>query len=172
MDWIIILSMQVTKTNYFKKQKNILTFIDFTSVSELECEKFANYKNIKQECELWNQGCNIEEICNKLNKSLQTVQQKLRLGNKYNMCIYDKHINLSNAQKLKIKNTTKYCKPVKCITTGKVFDSIKEATKFYSIKNKTGISDCLSGRCKTCGKDPITQEHLRWEYFNENEETL
>ena len=82
----------------------------------------------------------ILQICNKLNKSLQTVQQKLRLGNKYNMCIYDKHINMSNAQKLRMKNTDynhpKYCKPVKCITTGKVFDSIKEATEFYNIKNK------------------------------------
>ena len=106
----------------------------------------ANYKNIKQACELWNQGCDIEEICNKLNKSLQTVQQKLRLGNKYGMCIYDKHINLSNAQKLKIKNTTKYCKSVKCTTTGKIFNSIKEALEFYNIKNKTGISDCLSGK--------------------------
>ena len=160
------------KDKLFQEAKNILTFIDFTSVSELECEKFANYKNIKQACELWNQGCDIKEICNKLNKSLQTVQQKLRLGNKYNMCIYDKHINLSNAQKLKIKNTTKYCKSVKCTTTGKIFNSIKEALEFYNIKNKTGISDCLSGKCKTCGKDPITQEPLRWEYFNENEETL
>ena len=158
--------------NLFQETKKILTFIDFTSVSELECEKFANYKNIKQACELWNQGCDIEEICNKLNKSLQTIQQKLRLGNKYNMCIYNKHINMSNAQKLRMKNTDynhpKYCKPVKCITTGKVFNSIKEATEFYNIKNKTGISDCLSGRCKTCGKDPVTQKPLRWEYYNEN----
>ena len=164
------------KDKLFQEAKNILTFIDFTSVSELECEKFANYKNIKQACELWNQGCDIEEICNKLNKSLQTIQQKLRLGNKYNMCIYDKHINMSNAQKLRMKNTgynhPKYCKPVKCITTGKVFDSIKEATEFYNIKNKTGISDCLSGKCKTCGKNTMTQEPLRWEYYNENEETL
>ena len=86
------------------------------------------------------------------------------------MCIYDKHINMSNAQKLKMKNINynhpKYCKQVKCITTGKVFDSIKEAREFYNIKNKTGISDCLSGKCKTCGKDPVTQEPLRWEYYN------
>ena len=158
------------KDKLFQEAKNILTFIDFTSVSELECEKFANYKNIKQACELWNQWCDIEEICNKLNKSLQTIQQKLRLGNKYNMCIYDKHINMSNAQKLRMKNTDynhpKYCKPVKCITTGKVFNSIKEATEFYNIKNKTGISDCLSGKCKTCEKNPVTQEPLRWEYYN------
>ena len=156
----------------FQEAKNILTFIDFTSISELECEKFANYKNIKQACELWNQGCDIEEICNKLNKSLQTVQQKLRLGNKYGMCIYDKHTNMSNAQKLRMKNTKIHCKLVKCTTTGKIFNSIREANEFYNIKNKTGIYDCLSGKCKTCGKDPITQKPLKWEYFNENEEAL
>ena len=155
----------------FQEAKNILTFIDFTSISELECEKFANYKNIKQACELWNQGCDIEEICNTLNKSSQTVQQKLRLGNKYGMCIYDKHTNMSNAQKLRMKNTKIHCKSVKCTTTGKIFNSIREANEFYNIKNKTGIYDCLSGKCKTCGKDPITQKPLKWEYFNENEET-
>lgn len=42
--------------NLFQEAKKILTFIDFTSISELECEKFANYKNIKQECDLLNQG--------------------------------------------------------------------------------------------------------------------
>lgn len=156
--------------NLFQEAKKILTFINFTTISELECEKFANYKNIKQECDLLNQGCSVEEICNKLNKSLQTVQQKLRLGNKYNICIYDKHINMSNAQKLRMKNIgynhPRYRKPVKCSTTGKIFDSIKEATEYYNIKNKTGISDCLSGKCKTCGKDPITQEPLKWEYYN------
>lgn len=156
--------------NLFQEAKKILTFIDFTTISELECEKFANYKNIKQECDLLNQGYSIEEICNKLNKSLQTIQQKLRLGNKYGMCIYDKHINMSNAQKLRMKNTgynqPRYCKSVKCTTTGKIFNSIKDATEFYNIKNKTGISDCLSGKCKTCGKDPITQEPLKWEYYN------
>ena len=40
------------KEKLFQEAKNILTFIDFTYISELECEKFANYKNIKQACEL------------------------------------------------------------------------------------------------------------------------
>ena len=86
--------MQVIEINCFKKQKNILIFIDFTSVSELECEKFANYKNIKQVCELWNQGYVIEEICKRLHTQLQTVQHKLRLGNKYGICNYSKKLNM------------------------------------------------------------------------------
>lgn len=78
----------------FEEAKKSLTFIDFTNISELECEKFANYKNIKQECELWNQGYNIEEIHNQLNIPLQTIQQKLRLGNKYGICNYSKELNM------------------------------------------------------------------------------
>lgn len=78
----------------FEEAKKSLTFIDFTNISELECEKFANYKNIKQECELWNKGYNIEEIHDKLNTPLQSVQSKLRLGNKYNMCNYSKELNM------------------------------------------------------------------------------
>ena len=78
----------------FQEAKNILNFIDFTRISELECEKFANYKNIKQECELWNQGYVIEEICKQLHVPLQTVQHKLRLGNKYGICNYSKKLNM------------------------------------------------------------------------------
>ena len=92
MDYYIINASD--KDKLFQEVKNILTFIDFTSISELECEKFANYKNIKQACELWNQGCDIEEICKRLHTPLQTVQHKLRLGNKYGICNYSKKLNM------------------------------------------------------------------------------
>lgn len=78
----------------FQNTKNVLNFINSSSISELECEKFANYKNIKNECELWNQGFSLEEIHIKTKKSIQSIQRKLRLGNKYNMCIYDKDTNM------------------------------------------------------------------------------
>lgn len=186
----------------FEETKKVLTFIDFENISKTECVRFANYKDIRQECELWNQGLDTHKIAKTLNKSLSTVQRKLRIGNECGMCIYDKHINMSNARKLQsaktIKNVTnntlrrskikvtkpkekkskekyqqksksilkKSCKSVRCITTNKIFDSIKEATEYYSIRNKTGISDCVAGRLKSCGKHPITQEPLKWEYYN------
>lgn len=40
--------------NLFESAKKILYFIDFSNISKLECEKFANYKNIKDVCNLWN----------------------------------------------------------------------------------------------------------------------
>lgn len=82
------------KKELFELTKNILNFIDFSNISELECEKFANSKKIKDECNLWNQGYTLDEIHAQLNKPIQSIQQKLRLGNKYGLCKYDKNINM------------------------------------------------------------------------------
>ena len=68
------------------------------------------------------------------------------------MCIYDKHTNLSNSHIGLAKGNSNNGKPVKCTITGKVFNSITDATKYYDLQ-RTGISDCLSGKCKTCGID-------------------
>lgn len=78
----------------FSEVKNTLTFIDSSPISELECEKFANYKKIRDVCNLWNQGHGINDISKTYNVSQQTISSKLRLGNKYNMCIYNKNENM------------------------------------------------------------------------------
>lgn len=78
----------------FQIAKNVLNFVDFSNISKLECEKFANYKNIIKECELWNKGYSIEEIHNKLNESSQSIKSKLRCGYRYNMCNYSKKLNM------------------------------------------------------------------------------
>lgn len=59
----------------------------------IECEKFANYKFIRNECELRNKGLSIEEISKELNEKQNSVIAKLRMGDKYKMCVYDKHTN-------------------------------------------------------------------------------
>ena len=75
--------------NLFKEAQTILDFIDFSQVSELECGRFAIYNSVKDICDLWNSGKSLEEISQTLNKSIGVIQSKLRLGNKYNLCIYD-----------------------------------------------------------------------------------
>ena len=48
---------------------------------------------------------------------------------------------------------------VRCVTTGKIFNCIKEAAEFYGIDRRS-ISSCCKGRYKTAGK-------MRWEYMEE-----
>ena len=58
-------------------------------------------------------------------------------------------------------------KKVICVTTGQVFNTIKEAQTFFNIKNHSGIVNCCQGKRKSAGKHPITGEKLIWEYYKE-----
>lgn len=52
---------------------------------------------------------------------------------------------------------------VLCVTTGKEFNTMKEAKEFYNIKGNH-IGECCLGKIKSCGIHPITGEKLRWKY--------
>lgn len=93
------------KNNIYPKAVHICDFIDFRLVRKSECERFANYKKIYKECDLWNQGFSIDDICKKLNESKTVVQSKLRIGNNCNMCYYSKQLNMSNHQVINPNNT-------------------------------------------------------------------
>lgn len=59
----------------------------------------------------------------------------------------------------RIKGSGKQPKPVKCIETGEVFESVADAARSKGIKNKSNISSSLHGRGKSCGG-------FHWEYYN------
>lgn len=51
-----------------------------------------------------------------------------------------------------------------CLTTGKRFKTLREASEFYKIKNWKNISACLRGKSRTCGE--INGIRLQWDYLN------
>lgn len=58
---------------------------------------------------------------------------------------------------------------IKCITTGEIFNSQSEVSRFYGIP-QANISKCIRGERKSAGKHPITKEKLTWKLYNQNEE--
>ena len=56
-------------------------------------------------------------------------------------------------------------KKVICITTGKIFNSLKEAENYYNV-GKSHISDCSRGTRKSAGKLP-NGEPLKWKYVKD-----
>lgn len=60
-------------------------------------------------------------------------------------------------------------KKVKCITTGKIFETILEGANYYNIKSSSDIVSCCRGRQKSAGKHPVTGEKLIWEYLEDSE---
>lgn len=60
---------------------------------------------------------------------------------------------------------TKY---VRCINTGQIFNSIKEASDWCNL-NSSGIGQVCRGKAQSAGKHPDTKEPLRWEFVNRGE---
>ena len=76
-----------------------------------------------------------------------------------------KGVKLSEETKKKLSEAKKgqNSKKVICITTNKVFDSIKSASEFYNC-NKSDLTQCCKGKRKSCGKLSDGTK-LEWKYF-------
>lgn len=84
------------QSNLYDTAKSVLSFIDFSIISEFECRKFAINNVVKKYCQLWNKGYSIEQIAQTIDCSIETVQRRLRDGNQYNLCDYSKERNMKN----------------------------------------------------------------------------
>lgn len=57
-------------------------------------------------------------------------------------------------------------RPVKCVNTGTIFSSCREAADWCGLVGTSGIASvCRNGRQKTAGVHPETQEKLTWQYI-------
>ena len=58
---------------------------------------------------------------------------------------------------------------VQCITTGKKFNTIREAGEYYGLSQSitdVNITKCCQGKVKSAGKHPDTGEKLKWKYVD------
>ena len=92
---------------------------------------------------------------------ISTTKKEKGMAKGKNNPFYGKHH--TEYSKKKISENHKVRK-VKCITTGKEFNTIKEAGEYYKIKYSTNISKCCRGVQKSAGKHPVTGEKLVWKY--------
>lgn len=90
---------------------------------------------------------------NKNNNSLENLHLVTAKGNHNNPLT---KINMT-------KENHSMAKPVLCITTGKVFNYIKEAEEFYNIPSGS-IGQCCKGRYRSAGKLPDGTK-LVWKYL-------
>lgn len=92
---------------------------------------------------------------------------------KISEALKNKHTHLSDEQKSHLRDIMKdkmkgrprpegggrKPKPVVCVETNEVFESVADAARAKDIKSKTNICSCLKGKAKTCGG-------YHWEYYN------
>ena len=87
------------------------------------------------------------------------------IGEKYNTsssCILDivKRLGVYTSRKDACK------KRIRCINTGIVYESLRNAKEWCGLKGAGSMSNYLTGKSKYAGKHPITGEKLQWEYVD------
>ena len=82
-------------------------------------------------------------------------ETKRKIGEKTSKALKGKKLSEEHKQKLS--------KKVICVTTGKIFNSIKDASNYYKCGH---ISDCCRGIFKSAGKLPNSTS-LKWKYLED-----
>ena len=82
---------------------------------------------------------------------------------------YGKKHSEEELKKMSENRRGKGGRKVRCINTGEIFNTLMDAARWCGLKNGSSISQvCLkTGKQKTAGKHPITNEKLFWEYIED-----
>lgn len=131
--------------------KNI---VDLSNVDWNDCGVFAQKSMLYEICEMWNDGMKYRDIRNKLKISNPTIKKYLRYGDELGFCKYSHEISI-------IRNKSS---AVQCITTGEIFEQMKQAEEKYETQH---ISNCCRGISQYAGCLP-SGEKLQWRYVENN----
>ena len=96
-----------------------------------------------------------QEIIKKYKEGKSTIQ----LGEEYNL---DKTTINGILRKSNINIRNSRTKRVKCLNTGRVFDSLKEASEWCGLVDGRGITRTIKGTQEYAGTHPSTGEKLKW----------
>ena len=89
-------------------------------------------------------------------------------GKKLHWMYLDEYNKLSDDEKLnwKPRNNNSFVKVV-CLNNNYLFDKIDDAKNWCNAKTTSGIISCCTGKYKTSGKHPTTNDSLKWMYYKD-----
>jgi len=110
----------------------------------------------------------LSECCHIENKLAGRNQ---KTGEKLVFMYYEEYITKTEIQIKDIINNAQEKglnkQKVICLTTGEIFESIKEAGEKYKHIDNSGIVKCCKGKQQYTGKHPETGKEMVWKYYNE-----
>lgn len=150
------------KENYNKNKENTIKKVDKNKEKKkvICLNNLKIFDNMTLASKYYN--CRISHISSCCNKKRDTCGIDPKTGYKLQwMFLEDYNREKDNLSIILYKY--KKSKPIRCKTTMMVFNSTKDAGEFYNI-NPSSITQCLKGRTSHCGRNPETEELLKWEY--------
>lgn len=151
IDFYIYVDARISDIEFIKESilnSKLSLLFDLKNIDWNDCLKNSLKSKVMEVCELWNNGITeYKDLCSLTKLSLAAVQDYLKKLSHCGLCDY--------------KNKTK--KPVMCITTNEIFNSVADAMRKNKIKSK-GIYNCCRGKQYSYGTNELTGEVLRWKY--------
>ena len=141
-----------SRFDYIKRNiinSELCRFINFSIINFESCDIYANSSLLVSSAKLWDSGIHyIRIIADKLHLHENTVRRYLRTSEKYHMSTFCEQEYRVFMKEIGYKiSGIKASKPIRCITTGKVYLRENEAIKIYG----TGVSQCIHGKSNYCG---------------------
>ena len=154
-----------TKKEKILKPRNSQGYLHVTLVKNSKCKGFTVHRLVAMH--FIENPNNYPEVNHKdENKQNNKVENLEWCTDKYNKNYGTRTQRASESRKGKCKGSkNERSRKVQCITTGKKFNTIKEAAEYYYVNYKH-ISTCCRGKRNYCGKHPVTEEKLKWKYID------
>ena len=127
--------------------------IDINTIDFESCYKASLKSRVFEAVDYWNKGLKVNDIYPLMKVSNATVISYLNQANKLGLCDYEGFNNR--------------LKPVRCITTNKIFESLKSAQEYYSVKYSY-IRECCNGIREYAGVDEDGNK-LIWEFISKSD---
>ena len=137
---------------YTNIESSILnTIIDFNSIDKNKLVKMSLSNYMMKTCDMWNSGItDVKLLSNEIGLSEYTIRTYLKKCEELGLCEYSKVCRSLKA------------KPVKCKTTGEVFNATVDACKKYNIQSCAIRKSCLYPKYSAGKLSDKTK--LYWEY--------
>lgn len=147
IEYYVVLDCRYSDLDYIKNSilnSKLNELFDLSVVDWNACAKNASKSYLYEFCDYWNNTSkSLKDIATHYGVSEQLVRKYLKIGRNNNMCDYNE-----KRQKVHKGINKKKCM---CIDTGKIYESINEASVSTGISVKS-ISNCCNGWSKTAGK--------------------
>ena len=139
-------------------QSNLTEYIDLSSIDWVRVEKDANRGYWDVFVDAYNKGKTVPEISSEYKRDCSFVIKILKEAAAAGECDYSRHGQVLKSQRIAASMRRR---PIICITTNALFDSLKTACEYYGI-NPKGLSRHLTGHTLSSGV--FNGQRLQWKY--------